>query len=265
MTIYAGLPALLVAAAVFAWCIRKVRLPKLIDILEKVGRLGSSKDDLKTLDIRLEALRIPASAELFSAGRIVITVMPALMGLLLLFDRQVEGLFFLFAAPMVRKLPDLFLDLREKKRKEELLKDFPLMLDQVKIYARAAGYYHALKIVSRSLKGALGRELAVLSAEMELVGLIEAINNFAARCGMPEISDFARIIAVEQATGADVSRILENYSNMARQRQVSKIKRSIKIQPIIMSILPGALLVIFMLMFIIPMVTIIIDQLNAIK
>ncbi|MCL6479780.1 MAG: type II secretion system F family protein [Peptococcaceae bacterium] len=264
MISYAGLPALLAALAVFAWCIRKVKLPGPLETMEKLGRI-TSRDRLKALGKRLEALGMPVSPELFSAGRIMLTALPVFLGLFLLLDRSLPGVFFLFAAPMIGKFPELVLDVLEKNRKEEIRKDFPLMVDQVKIYAKAAGYYSALKIVSKSFKGSLGKELAVLSAEMEMIGLKEAMSSFAARCGIHEIADFARIIAIEQATGADIGSILANYSNMARQRQVSKIKRKIKIQPILMSVLPGTLLIIFILMLIIPMVTSIINQINAIK
>ncbi|MCL4441581.1 MAG: type II secretion system F family protein [Firmicutes bacterium] len=140
-----------------------------------------------------------------------------------------------------------------------------MMVDQVRIYAKAVGHYTALKIVAGPMKGPLGREMKVMSAEMELVGLLEAVNNFAARCGVPEVVDFARIIKVEQATGAEISQILLNYSSMARQRMTSNIKRKIKVQPILMSILPGILVIIFMMMFIVPMVTSIIQQINSIK
>ncbi len=111
------------------------------------------------------------------------------------------------------RLPEWFLTMREKQRKEEILRDLPLMIDQIRIYAEAAGYYQAVKIVSSSLtRGALGRELAVLSAELELSGFAEALDNFARRCGVSEVADFTRIILVENNTGAEISRILENYS-----------------------------------------------------
>lgn len=265
MISYAGLPALLAALAVFAWCVRLVKLPGPLEAVNKVGSLGMSGEELKEMGKRLEALKVPVSPELFSAGRVVITAMPAVMGLFLVMDGYIQGLIFILSAPMARRLPGIFLNFMEKKRKEELVRDFPLMVDQVKIYAMAAGYYYAIKIVSGSFKGALGRELALLSAEMELVGLVEAVKNFAARCAVPEISDFARIIIVHETTGADISGILVNYSNMARQKQVSRIKRKIKIQPILMSILPGILLIIFMMMFIMPLVTGIIQQINTIK
>ncbi len=264
MISYAGLSALLAASAVFAWCIRRVKLPGPLKAMEKLGGLAS-RDHLKALGKRLESLGVPVSPELFLAAKMILATLPVVLGLFLLLDRNPLGVFFLLAAPMHRKLPGLVLGVLEKKRKEEIRRDFPLMADQVKIYAKAAGYYNALKIVSKSFRGALGKELAVLSVEMEMVGLTEAMNNFAARCGIPEIEDFARIIVMEHVTGADISPILANYSSMARQRQVSSIKRKIKIQPVLMSVLPGALLIIFMLMFIIPMVTSITNQINAIK
>lgn len=263
MNIYMELPALLTALAVMAWCVRRVRLPKALEVLEKIA--GGDKEELKLLEKRLEALKVPVPARLFAAGKKLIVIIPLLLGVFLLSDRQLEGLFFIFAAPMAGKLPELFLESLEKKRKEEMQRSFPMMVDQVRIYAKAVGYYTALKIVAGSVKGPLGREMKVLSAEMELVGLLEGVDNFAARCGIPEVADFARIIKVEQTTGADISQILLNYSNMARQRMTSNIKRKIKIQPILMSILPGILVIIFMMMFIVPMVTSIIQQINSIK
>lgn len=265
MNVHMELPAVLVAMAVFAWCIRRVKLPKPLEAIEKLGSYLTSKEDLKTMGKRLEALKLPLSAEQFSAGRIVMTVLSAITGIFLIMNRQMEGFIFLFAAPMVRRLPLLLLTTLEKKRKEEIQRSFPLMVDQVRIYAKAVGYYHALKIAAQATRGAMGREMAVLSAEMELLGIMEALNNFADRCGVPEISDFARIIQVEQRTGADIREILLKYSMIARQKVTSNIKRKIKIQPILMSFLPGVLLILFMLMFIIPMVTGITDQLNSIK
>lgn len=258
-------PAVLTGAAVLAWCIRKVKFPKVIEIAEKTGRYGASGEELKSLGKRLEALRIPLSAELATAGRRSAMLLIFFTGAALLAGGQKGGLLFLLALPLAAKAPEIALNFLEKKRKEAIQAVFPLVVEQVKVYARAVGYYDALKVVSRSFKGVLGRELALLSAEMELVGLIEAVDNFAKRCNVAEMKDFARIIAVEQSTGADISEILTNYSKVSRQRKASKIKRWIKIQPVLMSLLPGVLIVIFIMMFIVPLVGTIINQLNAIK
>lgn len=257
-------PAVLTGAAALAWCIRKVKFPKAIEIAEKTGRYGTSTEDLKSLGKRLEALRIPVSAELFAAGKKAVLLLFLFAGVSLAGGHR-GGVLFLLALPMTAKAPEMFLSFLEKRRKEAIQAAFPLVVEQVKVYAGAVGYYDAFKVVARSYKGVLGRELALLSAEMELVGLIAAVDNFARRCNVDEMKDFARIIAVEQSTGADISEILTNYSKVSRQRKASKIKRWIKIQPVLMSLLPGVLIVIFIMMFIIPMVGTIINQLNAIK
>ncbi|HBV97391.1 MAG: hypothetical protein JL50_08530 [Peptococcaceae bacterium BICA1-7] len=258
-------PPVLVGIAVMAWCLRRVKLPGALQVYEWVGRYGASAEDLKSLRKRLEALRIPFSAELVTAGKRSAMLLIFFAGAVLLTGGQKGGALFLLALPMAAKAPEMFLSFLEKRRKEAIQAAFPLMVEQVKIYARAVGYYDAFKVVARSWKGVLGRELALLSAEMELVGLIEAVDNFARRCNVAEMKDFARIIAVEQSTGADISEILTNYSKVSRQRKASKIKRWIKIQPVLMSLLPGVLIVIFIMMFIIPMVGSIINQLNTIK
>ncbi|MHB8157421.1 MAG: hypothetical protein ACYDEQ_08530, partial [Desulfocucumaceae bacterium] len=205
-------PALVVGMAVLAWCIRHVRFPKTLEVVERIGQYSNSKEELKTLGKRLEALRVPVSAEVFAAGKKVFIILLVLTGGFLLAGGQNWGLLILLSVPMSGKLSDLMLDLREKKRKEAIQGDFPLMVEQVKVYAKAVGYYDALKVVARSWKGVLGRELGLLSAEIELLGVIGAIDNFANRCNVDEIRDFARIITVEHSTGADINDILSNYA-----------------------------------------------------
>ncbi|MCL5058571.1 MAG: type II secretion system F family protein [Actinobacteria bacterium] len=258
-------PAVLTGAAALAWCLRRVKLPGALQVLEMAGRYGAPGEELKSLGKRLEALRIPLSAELATAGKRSGMLLIFFAGAVLLAGGQKGGALFLLALPMAAKAPEIALSFLEKRRKEAIQAAFPLVVEQVKVYAGAVGYYDAIKVVARSWHGVLGRELALLSAEMELVGLIEAVDNFARRCNVAEMKDFARIISVEQTTGADISEILSNYSKVSRQRKASKIKRWIKIQPVLMSLLPGVLIVIFIMMFIIPMVGTIINQLNAIK
>lgn len=264
MTNIIAVPALLSALAVLSWCLTKVKLPTWLEAVQRFANWSAGKDELSVLSNRLEALRVPISAELFVAFRATLTYLPIFLGFVLIIGGNTRGLILMVAALFMRRATPLILSLLEKRRKEALLRDFPIMLDQIKIYAKAAGYYQALKIVAKSLKGELGRELALLSAEMELLGTIKAINNFADRSGIPEFKDFARIMTVERTTGADISDTLLNYSNMVRQKQVSHIKRKIKLQPILMSFLPGVLIILLMMMFIVPLVANIVEQINAI-
>jgi pilus assembly protein TadC len=246
--------------------LRHSKLPKALEVIERMGRYGTSKDELKTVGKRLEAQRVPVSAGMYLAGKRALVIIFALMGIsLLVGGRKDLGLLMLLSSLMVGKVPDLLLDLKEKKRKEEIKGAVPLMTEQIRVFGKAVGYYDALKVVAMSWKGLLGHELALLSAEMELVGVIEAVDNFAGRCNVDEIRDIARIITLNQHTGADIDEILSNYSKMSRQRKASKIKRWIKIQPVLMSLLPGTLLIIFVMMFVVPMVGSIVNQLNTVK
>lgn len=257
-------PAMLTALAVFAWCIRKLSFPTWIETAQKIGVWVTGKKNLAALNKRLEVLQIPITAELFIAIRTLVTFLPILIGFVLILCGHTGAVILFPAALLIKRVVSLFLTLLEKRRKEALLRDFPLLLEQLKIFAKTVGYYHAFKIAAKSIKGVLGKELALLSAEMEMLGLIKAINNFADRSCIPEFKDFARIIVVEESTGADISKTLLNYATMIRQKQLSRIKRKIKLQPIIMSILPGFLIVLLMIMFIVPLITNIVQQLSSI-
>lgn len=258
-------PALLMGISVLAWCLRSVKFPKALAVMEKLGRYGTSKDELKSIGKRLEGQRVPVSAEAYAAGKKALVILFAVAGISLLAGGKNFGFLLFLSAPMAGKAPDLALDLKERKRKEEIRGAAPVLAEQIRVFGKAVGYYDALKVVAMSWQGVLGRELKLLSAEMEMDGAIEAINNFARRCNVDEIWDIARILTVEQGTGADIDEILSDYSRTSRKRKASKIKRLIKIQPVLMSLLPGALIVIFVMMFVVPMVGSIINQLNAIK
>jgi hypothetical protein len=49
------------------------KAPPVLKAVEKLSRYRTTEDDLKTLGKRLEALRIPLTAEMFAAGRTVLT------------------------------------------------------------------------------------------------------------------------------------------------------------------------------------------------
>lgn len=247
------LPAALTFLAALAWCLTRIEVPKPLEIFTWLGRKSASPEEIRRLNKRLEALKIPVSAEIFTAARTLLVLLLAVVGLITFFDRPLHGAGFLLITPLAWRMPVLLLDLREKKRREGLEKQFPFMLNQVRIYAKAADLNQALKIVPYALQGELGREMRKLSAELEMCPLPEALENFAHRCGFKEAEDFAHVILQGIRSGRNMDRILSNYSKMIHQRRVNKIKQWIKIQPIIMSLLPGAMLIIFILTWIIPL------------
>lgn len=259
------IPPVLTMLAVVSWFVYFIKLPGHIELLNWFGKKFCDQDELKALDKRLESLSIPMSAEMFYAIRLSITVLPIILGGIFLFINPFRGVALLAAAPLIWRMPGHFLNYREKSRKEVLEREFPHMVNQVRIFAKASDHYQALKIVPYTLRGPLKREMELLSAELEMNDLKEALENFSNRCNFQQAKDFAQILLVAIRTGIDINDILSNYAKVARRRRINKLKRWIKIQPILISVMPALLLTVFMLLWILPLYTNIIERLNSVN
>jgi Flp pilus assembly protein TadB len=250
--------------AFFAWYVYRIPSIYRMEFYNKSGTLGLGNEELQVLANRLRLLDFPLKVETLVLLHYLLFFILSLIGFILIAEGHYWGIILLFIAVVIKRMTNFILTFFEKKRREILLRDLPLLLDQIRIYSKAVGYFHAIKITARSIKGKLGKELELMSAEMEFLGVSKAVIRFADRCNISEFRDFAQIIIVEETTGADIGNILFNFSTMIRQRQISLIKRKIKLQPIFMSILPGILIVLLMLMFILPLVINILNQIESI-
>lgn len=241
-------------------------MPRPLELFLRLSRLGNSPDDLKALDQRLRALNIPVPADVFVASKAAISYVLVIAGGVTFQWYPIGGVQLMILGVLMWKMPYRLLDLLEKRRREELKNDFTFMVSQVRIYARAADLYQALKIVPYALKGRMGKELRLLSADMEMSPMAEALDSFAKRCGFKEVEYFTQILSlgITLGAGADVDKVLSSYARVLHQRRVGEIKRWIKLQPILMTILPALLLWLFMLMFIMPMYTDITNSLRGI-
>ncbi len=261
------IPSILVVLAAASWVLPFINVPGYLKILEWIGRKSTNAEKLTELNKKLEALSFPVSAETFAAGRLVITLIPLIVGGVFLFTRPaMSGIIVMLLAPVLWRMPHHLLMYRENARKEELEREFSYMVSQVRIYSKASDHYQALKIVPYTLReGPLKKELQNLSAELEMTDINEAMENFSARCGFQPAKDFAQVLLVAIRTGIDVNQILSNFAKVTRQKRVNKFKRWIKIQPIFISVFPALLLMVFLMMWIVPMYTNIITRLQAIN
>ncbi|OPX92845.1 MAG: hypothetical protein A4E53_00332 [Pelotomaculum sp. PtaB.Bin104] len=258
--------AIIVSMALLAWLFTRIKFPRPLEWLGRLSKAGNTPDTLKALDKRLRALNIPISTEIFIAGRLALTAILSLSGVLFLAVNIAKGLMLFVMAILIWRLPFRLLDLLDKRRKEDLRKGFTFMVSQVRIYAKAADMYQALKIVPYAIQGPMGKELRLLSADLEMSPMAEALDSFAKRCGLKEAQDFAQIVLLGIKIGADfdTEKILSNFAKVLQKRRVGEIKRWIKLQPILMTLLPAALLWIFMLMFLTPLYAEIISSLKAV-
>lgn len=261
-------PTILSAIAALSWFLSHLKLPghnEAIIWLSNISNRFFKQEELKALGKRLESLAIPISAEVFTAIRFCLTVIPIILGGVFLFNHPFRGVVLLVLSPLIWRLPDHLLIYREKYRKEVLEQEFPHMVNQIRIFAKASDHYQALKIVPYTLRGPLKKEMELLSAELEMNDLKEALENFSNRCNFQQAKDFAQILLVAIRTGIDIDSILSNYAKVARRQRINKLKRWIKLQPILVSIIPALLLTAFMLLWILPLYSNIINRLSSIN
>lgn len=222
-----------------------------------------SQEKLHELGIRLEAANINLSPELFTALRISTVTILSVIGLLVVWKSPFIGIPILMLALAGFKLPIQYLDKLEETRKEEINREFPIMVDMVRIYAQASDLYQALKIVPYALKGELSKQMQTLSAELEIAPLTESLENFAHRCRLQQVQEFTGVVLRGIKSGMDVDDILQRYSSMAYEKRVTEIKRKVKMQPLILSVLPGVLMFSLLLLWVLPMYSNIITKLQA--
>lgn len=159
--------------------------------------------------------------------------------------------------------PERWLARKERDRVEDLRREFPLMVTLVRVYARASDLYQALRIVREALRGELRRQVDILASELTLYPLKGALENFAERCRHPLVSSFVSVVLFGIQTGTDVDHILASYARRSYEARVNEIKRKIKAQPVLLTVLPAAMMMALLLLFVFPMYANIIEKLRA--
>lgn len=173
------------------------------------------------------------------------------------------GVIFIALALAAWTYPDRWLQNLEKKRREDIAREFPIMVTLVKVYAHASDLYQALDIVRGNIDGELKRQLTILRSEMAVYPLKEVMERFAYRCKNPLISNFVSVVLFGMQTGSNVDDILDTFAKRSYEIRVNDIKRKIKAQPIIMSVLPAIMMFSLILLFVFPMYADILDKLSS--
>lgn len=230
---------------------------------DSVCRLGRISPGWPKYREQVELTGIDIDLDWIVGLRTVITCVFGLLVLLCVVLQAKIGFLFLIAGIAAWKYLDFWFDQKEKQRQEDIEREFPLMVTLVRVYARASDLYQALMIVRDALQGEMRRQVEILAQELQVHSLQEALENFAARCRYPLLSNFVTVVLFGIKTGADVDEILASFARRAYEARVNTIKRKIKAQPIIISVLPAVLALSLLLLFVFPMYANIIAKLRA--
>src|ERR1700758_4404522 len=125
-------------------------------------------------------------------------------------------------------LPVLVLKFLRRRRRKKFGAQFP---DAIDIIVRSLRAGHpvpvAINMVAREMSDPIGTEFGIVADEITYGADLEtAMRNLAYRVGQEDLPLFVTAVAIQGATGGNLSEILENLSRVIRER--FKMRRKVK-------------------------------------
>jgi tight adherence protein C len=149
-------------------------------------------------------------------------------------------------------LPDMYLTMQTRKRKEQILVQLPDILDLLCVSVEAGlGFDAALAKLSERMRGPLVEEMSIMLGEMRIgEARQQALKNFADRLELPETTSFARSIIQADQLGISLGRVLRvQAADMRNKRQMAAENKAMKapikmLFPTVLFIFPAMFIVI---------------------
>ena len=192
--------------------------------------------------------------EYFVFKELLILLLPLLLGVALGWDVLLSNPLLIILTVGIGFIgPGLWLKTRVQKRKKEVLRALPNIIDLL-ILAVDAGLDFMIavrRVVERSRPGAMVDELSQLYREVQM-GLIrrDALKGLARRLNLPEVNSFARTLIQAERMGTPMGEALRTLSEEIRIRQFQRgeqqaLKAPIKMLfPLLFCILPVVLILV---------------------
>lgn len=192
--------------------------------------------------------------EFFVFKELAILFIPLMLGLLIGWHRVLEQSFWITAACLLGfAIPDIWLKSRIERRKREVLRSLPHVIDLL-ILAVDAGLDFMIavrRVVQRSKPGPIVDELFQLWQEVQ-IGRVrrEALRNMAKRWNVAEINSFVRTLIQAERMGTPMGEALRALSEEIRLRQFQRgeqqaLKAPIKMLfPLLFCILPVVIILV---------------------
>lgn len=125
-------------------------------------------------------------------------------------------------------LPRFILKKKVSRRQSKFLEDFADCLEgMIRLLKSGMPISEAIAMTSREYEGPIGEEMTKVY-EDQRVGdtLPDAVQKMAFRVPIPEVKMFATAVTIQAQTGSSLSEVLENLSNVIRQR--FRLKRKVE-------------------------------------
>lgn len=161
-------------------------------------------------------------------------------------------------------IPSYWLYKEQKRKRNEIERDFPSMVKLLKTFSSVVGLENALPNLADVTEGELQRQLELFNYDLATKSTSEALALFAKRCDYDKIYTISDVVRFGIETGTDVSDLLTTLAKRAQNERVDQERRKIKSRPILMSVIPALMVFVLILLFGIPMLNEIITQLQNI-
>lgn len=247
----AVLTALLCAAAVFAWVAppTNVTLENSIlgtDINARAQKMGLNIDPVPLIRFRVLLLGVGLVWAIIAGitNGINAVILPAVLML------------------VGWKLIDCYLDTLQKKRQEEIAREFPLFVNMIRVFSKASDLYIAINTSRQLLESELRKQLDTMMQELQTYSIKDALRRMAERCNYVPMNSLVSVLISGIETGSDIDEILGTFANRVYETRVNEAKRKVKSQPVFMSILPVLLGLFLLIVFIYPLFSDIINKLS---
>jgi tight adherence protein C len=149
-------------------------------------------------------------------------------------------------------LPKIWLNAKERERKDEFRRNLPDALDMLSVCATAGlGFDQALKKISELWPTQLSQEFRHVLQEMDMgVSRSEALRNLSQRIDVDEISSFIAIIIQAESIGMSFSDVLHSQADQMRilrhfrAKEIANTMPAKMIIPLVIFIFPALIAVI---------------------
>lgn len=192
------------------------------------------------------------STDEFIAWKLVFSILgPFLLAFLFQFARH--PLLVVLFAILFSFLPDFLLKDMVAKRQRDILRALPFSVDLLTLVVEAGLDFSQgiQRVVERGPEGPLAEELSVMMRDIRLgTTRSDALKTLAERCSVPEISAFTAVLVQADRLGASVGPVLRAQAGVMRSERFQRAEKagarasSLVLMPLVMFILPAALLVI---------------------
>jgi len=212
---------------------------RILGFLSSLGQKSASKEEAKDYSklrpvflkagIRREnALAIYWGAKWFFAISlpVCLLIVKSIFPQILLTKIQFVGVLTILAI-IGFYLPNLWLQMKIARRKEEIFKGFPDALDLMVVCVEAGmGLDSAITRVSSEMKltnQVISKEFNIYNLEMRAGKLRrDALKNLAMRCGVPEVDNLVTLLIQTDKFGTSISRSLKVYSDTMRVQRMQR-------------------------------------------